>query len=131
MDILQPAGWKRPSGYSNGIKARGELVFVGGQIGWDGDRNIVSSDLTDQVRKALENVVSVLEAGGAHPEHVVSMTWFVTSIDEYRASKKAIGEAYRDVMGSHYPAMSLFEVGGLVEESAKVEIEATAVIPES
>ncbi|MFQ6104991.1 MAG: RidA family protein [Candidatus Glassbacteria bacterium] len=129
MEILQPEGWIRPSGYSNGIKVEGEMIFVAGQVGWDEDCHFVSDNLTDQVRQALINVVTVLEEGNAKPEHIVRMTWYVTDIEEYRSSKKEIGSIYRDIIGDHYPAMSLFQVSALFDEGAKVEIEATAVIP--
>lgn len=129
MDVLQPDGWAPPSGYSNGIKASGDLVFVAGQVGWNKDGEISSDDLVEQVRQALENVVAVLEVGGARPEHIVRMTWYVTDLEEYRAAAKEVGRVYRQMMARHYPAMSLFEVSQLFEESARVEIEATAVIP--
>lgn len=129
MDVLQPDGWARPSGYSNGIKTHGELIFVAGQVGWTKDGEFASESLVDQIRQALENVVSVLAAGRAKPEHIVRMTWYVTDIDAYRASTQQIGKIYQQIIGRHYPAMSLFEVAKLFEERAKVEIEATAVIP--
>ena len=129
MEILQPDGWKRPSGYSNGIKADGDMIFVAGQVGWN-ERNKMTSDrMVDQVQQALRNVVSVLQAGGAKPQHVVRMTWYVTDTEEYISHQKEIGEAYRSVMGNHYSAMTLVKVAGLIEEGAKVEIEATAVVP--
>ncbi len=131
MDILQPPGWKRPSGYSNGIKAEGEMVFVAGQIGWDENCQLVGDSFTDQVRQALANVVAVLGSGGAKRQHIVSMTWYVADLDEYRSSKREVGRIYREVIGDHYPAMTLFEVSRLYDEGAKVEIEATAVIPRS
>ncbi|MEE9271202.1 MAG: RidA family protein [Candidatus Krumholzibacteria bacterium] len=129
MDILQPPGWKRPSGYSNGIKAEGETVFVAGQIGWDENCQLVGDSFTDQVRQALANVVAVLGSGGAKREHIVRMTWYVADLDEYRSSKREVGRIYREVIGDHYPVMTLFEVSRLYDEGAKVEIEATAVIP--
>ena len=129
MDILQPPGWKRPSGYSNGIKAEGEMVFVAGQIGWDENCQLVGDRFADQVRQALTNVVTVLGSGGAKREHIVRMTWYVADLDEYRKSKREVGRIYREVIGDHYPAMTLFEVSRLYDEGAKVEIEATAVIP--
>lgn len=131
MEILQPAGWKKPSGYSNGIKAEGEMIFVAGQVGWNEDCRFESDDFLDQVRRALGNIVSVLATGGAGPEHIVRMTWYVTDVVEYRSVKKELGEVYREVIGEHYPAMTLFQVASLVDEGAKVEIEATAVIPGS
>ena len=130
METLLPDGWARPSGYSNGVKAKGETIFVAGQIAWDQNKVFHSDDLGDQVRRSLGNVMAVLSVGGAAPEHVVRMTWYVTSMTEYRANLGAVGEAYRSVMGSNYPAMTLVEVAGLVEPKAKVEIEASAVLPD-
>lgn len=131
MEILQPKGWKRPSGYSNGIKAEGEMIFVAGQVGWNQDREFVGSKLLDQVRQALKNVVATLNEGHAKPQHIVRMTWYVADLDEYRSAAKEVGTIYREVIGDHYPAMSLFEVSRLYEEGARVEIEATAVIPKT
>jgi enamine deaminase RidA (YjgF/YER057c/UK114 family) len=127
--ILQPAGWPRPSGYSHGVAAQGEQIFVAGQIGWDPSGRFASANVADQVRQALENIVAVLASGGAAREHIVRLTWFVTSRDDYHANLKQIGAAYRAVMGSHYPAMSVVQVSALMEPQAKVEIEATAVVP--
>ena len=129
-EVLQPDGWPVPVGYSNGMRARGELVFVAGQVGWDPEGNLVSDDFVAQCARALRNIVAVLASAGARPRHVVRMTWYVTDLDEYRASQENLGAAYREVMGAHYPAMTLVRVAGLVEAGAKVEIEATAVIPE-
>lgn len=131
MEVLQPPGWPRPRGYANGIAARGTLVFVAGQIGWDavGER-IVSDALTDQVRQALANVLTVLAEAGGRPEHVARMTWYVTDRDEYVREAKAIGAAWRELMGRHFPAMAVVAVTALVEPAAKVEIEATAVVPD-
>jgi len=126
--VLQPEGWPRPRGYSHGIAAQGEQIFVAGQIGWDAQGRFPSERLHDQVRQALENILAVLASAGATAQHVVRLTWFVTSRDEYHASSKEIGAAYRAVMGRHFPAMSVLEVSGLMEPQAKVEIEATAVI---
>jgi enamine deaminase RidA (YjgF/YER057c/UK114 family) len=128
LQILQPEGWPRPSGYSHGIVARGVQIFVAGQIGWDSQGHFPSARLHDQVRQALENILAVLERAGATAEHIVRLTWFVTSREEYHASSKEIGAAYRAVMGKHFPAMSVLEVSGLMEPQAKVEIEATAVV---
>ncbi len=130
MEILQPPGWPRPKGYANGISARGRLVFVAGQIGWTPDGKIPTDDLAGQARLALQNTVAVLRAGGAGPEHVVRMTWYVTDKRAYVAQAKEIGEAYREVMGNNYPAMALLVVSGLLEDRAKVEIETTAVVPD-
>jgi enamine deaminase RidA (YjgF/YER057c/UK114 family) len=130
MRTLQPPGWARPRGYSNGIEARGRLVFVAGQIGWNETGAFPSEDLAGQVRRALSNVVAVLAEAGAGPEHVVRLTWYITDRDEYLASQTEIGAAYREVMGRHFPAMAVVIAAGLVEEQAKVEIEATAVVPD-
>jgi enamine deaminase RidA (YjgF/YER057c/UK114 family) len=126
--ILQPAGWPRPRGYANGIKARGEMVFVGGMVGWTAEERFPSGFVA-QARQALENVAAVLAEGGAQPEHVVRMTWYVRNIDEYLAARGQLGDAYRAVMGDHFPAMALVEVNRLVEPEAMLEIEATAVLP--
>jgi enamine deaminase RidA (YjgF/YER057c/UK114 family) len=130
MKILQPPGWPRPRGYSNGIAAHGSVVFIGGQIGWNAEGRFESDDFAAQARQALANVVAVLAEAGGRPEHITRMTWYVTDRREYVAAYKAVGEAYREVMGRHYPAMTTVEVSGLVEDRAKVEIEATAVIPD-
>ena len=127
--ILQPAGWTQPKGYANGVAAEGRLVFVGGQIGWDRQNRFESDELVDQVRQTLRNIVDVLAEAGARPEHVVSMTWYLTDKKEYLANLKSIGKAYREVMGRHFPAMAVVQVTALVEDRAKVEIQATAVIP--
>jgi enamine deaminase RidA (YjgF/YER057c/UK114 family) len=128
MRFLQPPGWPHPRGYANGVLAEGKIVFVGGMIGWDASGAFVSDDLAAQVRQALENVVAVLAEAGAGPEHVARLTWYVTSREEYLAAQREVGEAYRAVMGRHFPAMAVVEVSGLVEARAKVEIEATAVL---
>jgi enamine deaminase RidA (YjgF/YER057c/UK114 family) len=131
MRVLQPSGWPRPRGYANGIAAPGDgtLVFVAGQIGWDADGSFPSADLVDQVRLTLENVVAVLREAGGRPEHVTRMTWYVVDREEYLARAAEIGSVYRDVIGRHFPAMSAVEVSALMESEAKVEIEATAVVP--
>jgi enamine deaminase RidA (YjgF/YER057c/UK114 family) len=131
MRTLQPADWAPPRGYANGIAARGTLVFVGGQVGWNAAQAFDSDDFVAQARQALANVVAVLAEAGARPEHVVRLTWYVVDRDEYVAALRALGAAYREVMGRHYPAMSAVEVSRLVEPRARVEIEATAVIPEA
>ena len=125
---LQPPGWDQPSGYANGIEARGRMVFVAGQIGWDAQRKLVPGGFVAQAAQALANVVAVLREAGARPEHVVRLTWYVTSRAEYLDSLKAIGAAYRAVMGRHFPVMAVVEVTALMEGSAKVEIETTAVV---
>ena len=127
MRALEPPGWPRARGYAHGIEASGRLVFTAGQIGWDPSGSF-APDLAGQVRQALENVVAVLAEAGAGPEHVVRLTWYVTSREEYLGAQKEIGAAYRDVMGRHFPAMAVVIVAGLVEAQAKVEIEATAVV---
>ena len=128
MRALQPPGWPRGKGYSHGIEASGRLVFTAGQIGWDAS-GALADGLPAQVRQTLANVLAVLAEAGAGPEHVVRLTWYVTSREEYLAAAREIGEAYRDVMGRVYPAMAVVAVAGLVEADAKVEIEATAVVP--
>jgi enamine deaminase RidA (YjgF/YER057c/UK114 family) len=126
--VLQPEGWKRPSGYANGIAARGaETIYTGGLIGWDADCVFRSTDFVDQVRTALENVMAVLREADAGPEHLVRMTWYITDRDAYRSNLRAIGAAYREVIGRHYPAMAVVQVTALMEDEALVEIEATAV----
>jgi enamine deaminase RidA (YjgF/YER057c/UK114 family) len=130
IEILQPQGWMAPRGYSNGVTARGRQIFVAGQIGWNGQGQIVSDRLSEQVRQALENIVTVLTTGGAQPSHLVRLTWYVTNRDEYLGEAKEIGAAYRAVIGRHFPAMSVLQVSALAEARAKVEIEATAVVPD-
>jgi enamine deaminase RidA (YjgF/YER057c/UK114 family) len=127
--ILQPEGWPRPSGYANGVTARGQTVFVAGQIGWNPITGVIESDdFAAQARQALRNVVAVLRSGDAEPRHVVKLTWFITDKPAYLAARKAVGDAYRDVFGGHYPAMSVVVLRELIENRAKVEIEATAII---
>jgi enamine deaminase RidA (YjgF/YER057c/UK114 family) len=127
MRKLEPAGWKAPSGYANGIEAEGRFVFVAGQVGWGPDAKMVARDLTTQARQALRNIEAVLACAGATVRDVTRLTWYVLDLDEYRRERRAIGEAYREVMGDHYPAMTLVQVAALVESDARVEIEATAV----
>ena len=129
MHILQPAGWAKPKGYANGVAAQGKLVFVGGQIGWNRLCQFETDDLAGQVRQTLQNVVDVLAEAGATPQHVVSLTWYLTDKKDYLGNLKAIGKAYREVMGPHYPAMAVVQVLALVEDRAKVEIQAMAVVP--
>ena len=128
MRTLQPPGWPRPKGYANGIEADG-FVFTGGMIGWDETGAFPAADLPGQVRQTLRNVLAVLAEAGARPEHVARLTWYVTDRAEYLATAREIGAAYRELMGGHYPAMAVVEVSALVEAQAKVEIEATAVVP--
>lgn len=129
MRIVQPEGWPRPRGYSNGTLAEGRLLFISGQVAWDEQERFVSDDIVEQVRQALKNTLAMLAAGGAKPEHVARMTWYLTDKREYLARAKEIGAVYRECMGRHYPAMSMVEVSALMEDRAKVEIESTAVIP--
>jgi enamine deaminase RidA (YjgF/YER057c/UK114 family) len=125
---LHPKGWKAASGYANGIAATGRTIFVAGQVGWNGEQVFPSEDFVAQVRQALENIVAVLAEAGAGPEHLVRLTWYVTDKREYRARLQEVGAAYRGVIGRHFPAMTLVEVSGLLEDAAKVEIEAIAVL---
>jgi enamine deaminase RidA (YjgF/YER057c/UK114 family) len=127
--VLQPAGWPQPKGYANGIKARGDLVFIGGMIGWD-EHGRFPPDFVGQARQLLSNIVAVLAEGGAAPQHIVRMTWYVRDMDEYLNARPALGEVYREVMGDHFPAMALLGVTRLVEPEARLEIETTAVVPE-
>ncbi|MBI3517282.1 MAG: RidA family protein [Proteobacteria bacterium] len=130
MQILQPSGWAKPRGYSNGIAAKGTQVFVAGQVGWTADCQWQTDDFAQQFAQALRNVVAVCAEAGAKPEHIVRLTWFITSKREYLAAIKEIGAAYREIMGRNYPTMTVVEINALVEDRAKIEIEATAVIPE-
>jgi enamine deaminase RidA (YjgF/YER057c/UK114 family) len=130
MKLLQPAGWAEPKGYANGVMARGAMIFVGGQIGWNAHQQFESDDFIAQTRQALQNILAVLQAGGAGPEHMVRMTWYVVDRVEYIARLKELGAAYREVMGKNFPAMSCVEVSALVEERARIEIEVTAVLPD-
>lgn len=130
IEILQPPGWPRPRGYSNGVAARGRQVFVSGMIGWNARGEFESDDFAAQARQALRNVVEVLREARARPEHIVRMTWYVVDRREYLAAARALGAAYREVIGEHYPAMTAVEVRALIEERARVEIEVTAVVPD-
>ena len=125
-----PPGWPRPKGYANGVVAQGRMLFIAGMIGWDADGVFHTDDFAGQVRQALANIVAVLAEGGAKPEHIVRMTWYVLDKKEYVAAYPEIGVAYRDLIGRHFPTMSAVQVAGLVEDRAKVEIEVTAVVPE-
>jgi enamine deaminase RidA (YjgF/YER057c/UK114 family) len=127
-DVLQPAGWPKPKGYANGIKARGEFVFVGGMVGWDENERFPQG-FVPQAKQALQNIVAVLAEGGARPEHLTRLTWYVLDMDEYLAARAELGAAYRAVIGDHFPAMALVQVGRLFEPAARIEIEATAVLP--
>ncbi len=128
--ILLPPRWPRPKGYSNGVAAEGRHVFVAGQVGWDSECRFTSTLLADQVKQALRNILAVLAEARAQPEHIVRLTWYLTSRDEYLAQQKEIGAAYREVMGAHYPVMTAVQVVALMEAEAKVEIEATAILPD-
>lgn len=129
-DKLNPKHWARPKGFSHGVAAEGRLVFVAGQIGWNAEQHFESDDFVAQVEQALRNIVEVLTEAEARPEHLVRLNWYVLDKDEYLARLGEVGEAYRRVLGRHFPAMTLLEVGALLEARAKVEIEATAVLPE-
>lgn len=128
---IQPAGWKRPAGYSNGIAAHGEVLAIAGQIGWNEQGEMVSADFVEQTAQALRNVAAVLAAAGGSPADLIRLTWYVTDAGDYRAATAAIGEVYRSIMGPVYPAMTLVQVCALLEKDAKVEIEATAVLGSS
>jgi enamine deaminase RidA (YjgF/YER057c/UK114 family) len=130
FDILQPEGWAKPVGYSNGIAARGRQIYVGGQVGWNGQCQFETDDFAGQVRQTLQNIVAVLAEAGAGPQHITSMTWYFTDKAEYLANLKGIGQAYREVIGRNFPAMAAMQVAALVEDRAKIEIQAIAVIPD-
>ena len=130
MQILQPPGWARAKGFSNGIAASGRLVFIAGQVGRTGEGKLEARDFADQFRQALKNVLDVLKEAKGKPEHIVRLTWYVLDKKEYLSSLKEVGAAYRELMGRHYPMMAVVQVSGLVEDEARLEIEATAVVPE-
>ena len=130
MKFLQPPGWVAPKGYANGIAARGTMVFVGGQIGWNAQQQFETDDFIAQTAQALRNIVAVLNEAGAGPEHMVRMTWYIVDRVEYNARLKELGQVYREVMGRNFPAMTCVQVAALVEARAKVEIEVTAVLPD-
>ena len=129
-ETLQPEGWAQPRGYANGIAAKGRLVFVAGQIGWNAQGTLVDETFVGQARQALSNIVEVVARAGGRPEHIVRLTWYVADRREYVDQSRALGIAYRAVIGDHYPAMTAVEVAAFVEEGVRVEIEATAVVPE-
>jgi enamine deaminase RidA (YjgF/YER057c/UK114 family) len=131
MHILQPADWAPPKGYANGVAARGTMIFVGGQIGWNSRQQFESDDFVTQARQALRNVLAILAEAGAGPEHITRMNWYVTDKREYVASYRALGAAYREVVGRHFPAMTAVQVMALIEDRAKLEIEVTAVVPDA
>ena len=130
MRVLQPPHWPRPKGYANGVAAKGSMVFVSGIVGWNERGEFASHDFVAQVRQALLNIVEILDQAKAKPEHIARMTWYVLDKNEYMAAAKEMGAAYREIIGRHYPAMTVVEVSGLVEVNARVEIEVTAVVPE-
>ena len=130
MQILQPPGWAKPRGFSNGIAASGRLVFVAGQVGWTGEGKWEAKDFAGQFRQTLVNTLAVLKEAGAGPQHIVRMTWYVVDKKEYLAAIKEVGAAYRELIGRHYPTMAVVQVGALVEDEARLEIETTAVVPE-
>jgi enamine deaminase RidA (YjgF/YER057c/UK114 family) len=126
---LLPQGWPRPHGYANGMTAKGRIVVTGGVVGWDVMQNFADT-FAGQARQTFSNILKILAEGGAGPEHIVRLTWYVTDLDEYRSSLKELGRAYRETVGTYYPAMAVVQVAGLVEKAAKIEVEATAVVPE-
>ena len=128
LQVLQPSGWPQPKGYANGVMAEGRLVVTGGVVGWDVAGRFADGFVA-QVRQTLENILVILAEGGARPDHLVRLTWYVVDMDEYVSNLKALGKVYREVVGAHYPSMALVQVVRLVEPSARVEIEATAVVP--
>ena len=130
MKHLQPAGWPRPKGYANGISVAGRMIFVAGQVGWTPEETIATDDFAGQARQALENIVAILAVDGAEPQHLCRMTWFVLDKDEYEAAAEEVGRIYRDIIGRHFPAMTLVQVANLLEPGARLEIEATAVVPD-
>lgn len=127
---LHPQGWARPIGYSNGVEARGRTVYIGGQIGWNEQQQFETDDFVEQTEQTLKNIVAILAEAGGRPEHIASMTWYFTDKDEYTTNLKGIGRAYRDIIGKHFPAMAAVQVVALIEDRAKIEIQAFAVIPD-
>ena len=130
MKFLQPGGWKPARGYSNGIAATGRIIVTGGQIGWNGDQEFETDDFIGQCEQTLQNILDILAEDGAGPEHIVRLTWYITDKRAYVARQKELGQAYRRVMGRHFPAMAVVQVTALIEDRAKVEIEATAIVEE-
>ncbi|KQS04949.1 enamine deaminase RidA [Sphingomonas sp. Leaf357] len=128
-EILQPAGWDRPKGYANGIAATGRTVFTAGVIGWDAQENFVATDFAGQFRQILVNTLAILAEGGAAPEHIVRMTWYITDRNDYLASAREVGAIYRELLGRNFPTMAVVIVAGLIEPTAKLEIETTAMVP--
>lgn len=130
MKILQPPDWPRPQGYANGVSAKGNMIFLSGVVGWNAQGKFEHSGFTAQVRQALLNIVEILKQAKARPEHIARMTWYVLDKNEYLAAAKEVGEVYREIIGRHYPAMTVIQVSGFLEAAARVEIEVTAVVPE-
>lgn len=130
MEFLQPPGWARPKGYSNGVVCKGRMVFVAGQVGWDEQEKFRTDDLVGQVRQSLTNIVGILAQAGARPADIVRMNWYLADQKEYNARLAEIGEVYRTIIGKHFPAMTALQVAGFVEDGAKIEIEATAMLPD-
>ena len=130
MQTLQPPSWAKPRGFANGIAASGKLVFIAGQVGWTGEGKWEARDFAGQFRQAIKNILAVLAEASGRPEHIVRLTWYVLDRDEYKNSLKELGTIYRELIGRHYPTMAVVQVGGLVEDEARLEIEATAVVPE-
>jgi enamine deaminase RidA (YjgF/YER057c/UK114 family) len=130
LKTLQPSGWAKPAGYANGVSARGRIIHVAGQIGWNKDSRFETDDFVGQVKQSLQNIVAVLACDDARPEHIVSMTWYFTSKRDYLDNLRGVGQAYRDTIGRHFPAMTAIAVSALMEDSAKVEIQAVAVVPD-
>ena len=129
-NVLQPAHWANPKGYSNGIETRGRQIFLAGMVGWNGDCQFLSDDFIVQCRQALQNIVDTLDCADAKPEHVVRLIWYVKDKKEYLARQRELGKIYQEIMGKHYPVMTLIQVSDLLEDRARVEIEATAVVPD-
>ena len=130
MQVLQPPGWAKPKGYSNGIATRGKIIFVAGQVGWDENEKLNSDTFAGQARQALKNIVAILAQAGAGPQHICRMNWYVADKKEYLGSLKELGAVYRELIGKNFPVMTALQVGGFVEDGAKLEIEVTAVIPD-
>jgi enamine deaminase RidA (YjgF/YER057c/UK114 family) len=130
MEFLQPPGWARPKGYSNGVVCKGRMVFVAGQVGWDEQEKFRTDDLVGQVRQSLTNIVGILAQAGARPADIVRMNWYLADQKEYNARLAEIGEVYRTIIGKHFPAMTALQVAGFVEDGAKIEIEVTAMLPD-
>jgi len=130
MQFLQPPGWKRARGYSNGIAARGEVIVVAGQVGWNEREEFTSDDFAEQAAQALKNIVTILAQAGARAEHLVRLTWFIADKQDYFAGQQKLGAHYREIIGDHYPVMSVIEVRGFIEDGARLEIEATAIVPD-